>query len=111
MKRIAISVFLLAAMFAFYPRAARADNDCHCNQTLTLKGSVIGTQVTPDNKYYVMTNLSCGQGDYVAVNIKGQGNPPSSCKENSAFTVTGTVNCAGVYEIDVIPSKLICKEE
>ncbi len=109
MNRVAFFVFF-AVLFVSCPYIANADNSCHCGQSVTLKGTIIGTTLTDDNHYSLSTNLTCGEGDFVGVNIKGQGKPPSSCKKLSRFTVSGTVDCGGVYEINIIPSKIICNE-
>lgn len=99
---------MLIILFAFYPHMANADNGCHCNQAVTLEGTVIGIEFTPDNHYYILTNLTCGEYKMNGVNIKGQGKPPSTCKKKAHFKVSGTVNCEKVYNISIIPSKLGC---
>lgn len=111
MKRLAVlGVVLIAFGLLISPRiaAAQPGPGCYCGKTVTLKGTVAGIKLTPDNHYYLLTDLSCGKGEYIGVNIKGRGNPPSSCKKLSFFTVSGSVDCKGVYELDIIPSKLIC---
>lgn len=110
MKRQAILILgpVLITLFVFYSGAVEADNSCLCNQAVTLEGTVIRINSTGGGNYDIFTDFSCGDYGLAGVDIRGQGNPPASCKENSNFTVSGTVNCDEIYDVKIIPSKLIC---
>ena len=112
MKRLVI-LWPVLALLTFYPgisnaAGSKAADSCLCNQSVTFEGTVIDVELT-DNHYSISTNLTCGGHDYAAaVNIKGQGKPPSSCKKYSHFKASGTVNCDEFFKVNIIPSKIIC---